>query len=193
MKKLLLTVVGLMAFSGFSFADDTEVNPRGERVVQEERDKIEYKEKMTDVLENFAPELLEAYNGLWADHEAIHVQLTVLKENTIAEKKIEKDTFKEEMKALIQAEEMTREDAKVIFEEIKATNLANREALKIEIETLKASYGLSKDNFKALNQTLRTLVEEGNAVAINGHLNTMLDYLSNHVAFDFAKYDFLNQ
>lgn len=176
----------MMAFTGFTFADEVEVPE--ERPLQEERQKENRQERLTETIRTYAPELLSAYTVLWDQHNAIHVDLEALKENFKADKAAEREAFKAEMKALIEAEEITREEVKVIVEGIKAENQENKALLRAEIEALKDSYGLSKDNHKALFEALKALVEVEDAAGINNQLVLILDYLDNHVAFDIAKY-----
>lgn len=191
MKKiLLLTLIGMMAFAGFTFADDTDTTER-ERPVQEQREKGDYEERILETVTTYAPELLDQYLYIQEQHEAIHVDLEALKEVHKAEKEAMRADFKAEMKALIESGELTREEAKVLFEEAKAEFILNKEALRAEIEALKASYGLSKDNFKALNESLKSLVELEDSAAINAHLYEMIAYYEAHVTFDVAKYNLL--
>ena len=193
MKKfIILTLVGLMTFTGFSFADDTVEKTRVERPTQSQEERMAtYRDKMTQIVETYSPELLDDFSLLWDQHDAIHLNLTALKDVHLASKQAERDEFKTEMKVLIQNKEVTREEVKLNFEEMKSNSLANREEIKGELESLKASYGISKDNFKALNDALKSMIAAEDSPAVQNQLNTILMYVENHLAFDLAKYDFL--
>jgi len=192
MKKLLvLALVGMMTFTGFTFADEPQVEPETERPAQEQRDKKEAKGSLSDLVKEYAPELFGEFTSLESRHDAIHNQLENLKERVKAEALEKRQAFKEEIKAALEAEEITKEEVRVIIEGKKAELLAEREATKAQIEALKAAYGLGEGQFQALREGLKAYMQAEDAAGINSQLHAIVNHLSNHVDFDYAKYDLL--
>lgn len=186
-KVIILSLVAMLAFTGFTFADEIDSPPQ-----RQEREKTgDFKSNLTEVLVTYNPDLLVNFNNLWANHDAIHLDLELLKDNHKAAMKAQKEALRAEMKALIEAETLTKEEAKLVFEEEKTLNQEAKALVRAEIDALKVTYGVDKDQMKALVQVLKTAVEAEDAGQVNQSLLAIYSRFENHIAFDQAKYTLL--
>lgn len=109
MKKILIiALVGLMAVSGFTFADteNTEMENerpgleriregRPERPTDPQVRKEVYRERMTQVMVDYNLDLLDDFQAAWDRHDEIHTLLEAHRNEIVNVLKEEKELYKE--------------------------------------------------------------------------------------------------
>ncbi|MCK8061495.1 MULTISPECIES: hypothetical protein [unclassified Fusibacter] len=214
MKKLMaLALTGIMALSTFAFADEfdaakTDDNlkgkpgiekqlgsrpEKGEKPGKEKHGNMEERmAKMTEVIENYAPDLLEDFEANWEAHQEIREELDAIKEDLRESHKEEMEPIFEEIKALVESGELTREEAKEDLMAIREENKADFESVRSDIDALREAYGVDKDAAKAVHEALTAAVEADDAQAVTSALTEILNMMQNHLQFEEAKLDYLN-
>jgi len=198
-----LVLIAVLAFAGMSssFAapaiggsSEAEVT----RIGDVEALKEKHRTRMTLVIETYAPEMLASYQTAWDAHDAVHVQLEAIKQERKAEIQAEVAVIR----AKVESGELTLEEAKaelLTLEEAKAelltlreANKAEHEAIRAEIEALKATYGQDPEVVKVAKEALKVAVKAKDEAEIVRLLGDLLAMLEKHITFDNMKLDVLN-
>ncbi|MGX8795034.1 hypothetical protein ACR6HW_02895 [Fusibacter sp. JL298sf-3] len=176
-KMLILALVGAMVLPGMAFADAPEhgeARHKAGRHGDERRvEKAHVRhETLLDAIETYAPERADAFDALFEEEQALKLELRDHRD----EKREEMKTFFEELKAKLDAGELTRE-------EMKAQLDARRDADRAEREALMASYGLDRESGKALKDALRDAIDSEDAAAFNALLDDLYTQVENRINF----------
>lgn len=213
MKKMLaisLAVIVLLVPS-LSFADEATVpaqkkfNVEGklnqrldtfkegikERAGEHQEKKEVYRERLTALIGEYAPELTADFESFWSAHDAIHEQLMAERERIAEAKKEESIAFFEAIKEQVTSGEMTREEAKVEIEAFRTAVREEREAVKAEFDALKEALDVPQEVIKALHDSLKVAAEAGDGDAVTEILEEMISYQPQHLAFDQAKLELM--
>lgn len=189
---LSLVLMAVIVFAGASSYAAPSINEGGipdvTKVGEMEVQKEKVRERMTVLIETFAPDLLPAYQGAWGEHDALHVQLEALK----VERKIEIQTEVAAVRAKVTSGELTFAEAKAELLALRETHKAEHDAVRAEIDALKATYGQDQEVVKAAKDALKAAVEANDAPEVARLLNELLVMLQKHIAFDGMKLDVLN-
>lgn len=162
-----------------------------ERAGQAQERKDLYRRKLTGLINEYAPGLLDEFQDFWEDHDALHEQLMEEKQGIAEEKKEAATAFFEMIGEQVASGEMTREEAKEEIEAYGIAAKAERDAVKSEIEALKESMGVDQEVVKALHESLKAAAEAGDANAIGEILEEMIRYHPQHLSFDQGKLELL--
>ena len=201
MKKILIiALVGLMAVSGFTFADMENTGMENDRPglerIQEGRPerptdpqvrKEVYRERMTQVMVDYNLDLLDAFQAAWDRHDEIHTLLEAHRNEIIHALKEEKEFYREK----IESGEMTPEEVKAEIQLKREEVQEKKDLIKEEIDALKEAYGIYEGLGKELHDQLKTAIESEDVDAIYDGLSNVLDGLENHIAFDQEKYEIM--
>jgi hypothetical protein len=201
MKKLLvLTLVGLMAFSGFTFAEisNQEVENQEQGILKERQEKAPkptdpqarkevYRDRLTELMLEYNVDLLDDFQEAWGVHDEIHVVLEAHREEVLNALKAEKEAYKEKL----DAGEMTKDEIKAEVFEKRTEHQAKRALINEEIEALKKAFGIHEGMGKELHGTLKLAVDEGNFEEIYNALEDILQGLKVHTSFDQEKYQLM--
>jgi uncharacterized protein YxeA len=196
MKKVLLIGLVLLlsvASSVMVFAEEPTDNEKPERVKTErsleerEAAKAERQARLIELFETYNPTALVDYYEVQASHELFHETAKAEKEAVRAGFQAEKEAIKE----AVQNEEMTREEAKAWFELFKA----DREALKVELDIIKANkqadVQANRELTKAVFQNIKSALEAEvvDEALIASLLDSLIPLLHEHVNIDYFYHD----
>jgi len=185
LRNLLLTgIMTALLLPVAAFADEVE---------QEERD---WKEFRLEQVTEYTPDQLDEWSRLFDSKETIKTERETLKaelellietvwkpmiESEKGEAKEAIQTYADELRAQVIAEEMTKEEATSLLETFKAElrvefdeMKAEREAEKAEREADKLYYDGLRDVRNGLNESIKTAIENGEFDLIAGYLNEIL-------------------
>lgn len=199
MLSLSLAVI-LLLVPSLSFADETappaqktfNVEDRlHERFGEVQERKEVYRERLIDLVSEFAPELLADFESFWNDHDDIHTQLMAERERIAETKRTESMAFFESIKARVTSNEITREEAKLELEAFRAAERAERESVKAEFEALKESMDVPQEVIKDLHDSLKDAEEIGDVETVKEILMELISYQPQHLAFDQAKLELM--
>ncbi len=200
-------IVLAMAAPGMSFANtEGEVAPdynnpfRGEKVAVE-RTPEERREHRLAFIAEWAPDLLDDFTALLADHDAVHEQLEATKEaGKVAKEAVrlqeteERKAYVEQLRQDINDGIITQEDAADLFDAFIADQKAQHDTWKAQFEIHKAEFEMikedllaNKDAREAKRAELRVAVEEENGDLIASILAEILVLDKAHVALDYDK------
>jgi len=146
-----------------------------------------YRARMTEVINEFAPDLMGTFESFWADHDAVHAALIAERERIANEQFAQAIAFSESIKAAILAGEMTREEAKTALQAYRSEVKIEREATKVSLDALKAELDVPQGNMKAYHDALKMAVTAGDAALVESALQDLISTQPQHLAFDQAK------
>ena len=149
------------------------------------------RERLTNLINQYAPDLLVDFQNFWTAHDHIHQQLMAERERIMEAKKEESITFNEMIKAKVSSGEMTREEAKVEIEAFRAVEKTERESVKAEFDTLKETLDVPKEVIEKLHESLKAAAEAGDSEAVTETLEEMISYHPQHLVFDQAKLELM--
>ena len=185
LRNLLLTgIMTALLLPVAAFADEVE---------QEERD---WKEFRLEQVTEYTPDQLDEWSRLFDSKETIKTERETLKaelellietvwkpmiESEKGEAKEAIQTYADELRAQVIAEEITKEEATSLLETFKAElrvefdeMKAEREAEKSEREADKLYYDGLREVRNGLNESIKTAIENGEFDLIAGYLNEIL-------------------
>lgn len=162
-----------------------------ERAGENQEKKEGYRERLSALIGEYAPELIGDFEDFWSAHDEIHEQLMAERERIAEAKKEETIAFFEAIKAQVISGEMTREEAKVEIEASRTAVREEREAVKAEFDALKEALDVPQDIIKALHDSLKVAAEVGDGDRVTEILAEMISYQPQHLAFDQAKLELL--
>lgn len=205
MKKTLVVAlaVAMMAIPSLSFADAPKVIEKLDMRYETATDKLEtkaadavakrdaYRAKMTETINVYAPALLGDFEAFWSDHDALHTALIAERTRIMQMHITESKAYFESIKAAVEAEEMTREEAKVAISAYRAEVKLERETTKTDIDALKVTYDLAEGEKLTLNKALKEAVLTEDPAAIEAALLDIIAAQPKHLSFDQAKLDYL--
>jgi len=153
-----------------------------------------------EVIELYAPELLEDYEAAFEEHKLIHTELmetrTAIAKDYMDETNDGLEVLKAEIEEKLEAEEITTNEAR---EMIRTYMLERRDGFKTLFDAYleaiadeKADYEALKEEADALKVELRAAIEAEDADRCNELLTKLYDYLLAHIEFDQFKLDTLN-
>lgn len=144
-------------------------------------------EVLLEIVATHAPDLLPGFEAAFADHKAVHESLEVILTQKFTENLMAQQAFVSEIIGKLQSGEIDRKTAKQMLEAKRLEVKTNREAIKGEMEALKASFNLSQEANKALMNTLNEAIAAANEPLILETLNQIYTNLLAHIQFDYAK------
>lgn len=153
--------------------------------------KVEHRDRILAVIGQYAPDLQDAFESFWDQHDALHEALFNEHQRLASEAQAEAIAFAEAIKAKVVSGEMTKEAAKLELQSYRESQKSAREAIRLEIEALKASLDIPKEDVQAMFETLKVAVEAGDSAAVTNALEAMIATHPQHLAFDQAKLDLL--
>lgn len=203
MKKLMATlfilVLLISAGSAITFADTTEVaieNPFERPILTEEEKAQARYDKMVELLDTYLSSRTQEWIDGYAEHESVHEDLTAVTEevselftNYKEEKKALTKAEIEDLKAQIQAGEITREEAAELFNDFIAEYADIQEdtqAFRTEFEALKEIGTANKEARDAAREAMLAAIEVGSD-DVSELLNTLVDLQFEHLEFDYTK------
>lgn len=208
LNKVVITslAVILLAVPTLSFADVNAdkaigMDKRGERIESaalkfDEKiadalgKKDAYREKMTVLIGDFAPELQGEFDALWDTHDSLHTGLVAERTRILEEKQTETKALFDEVKAAVAAGDMTREEAKLELTGHREALQADKAATQAELDEIKATYDVPEGTIRVINDAIKAAVESGDVAAVKAGLTDLLNSLAKHLTFDQAKLDF---
>lgn len=164
-----------------------------EDLTDEERDakRAEGQERREETLNTMYPEIVETHSTLKAEADTNKEELKAIKDQIDAIVGIDKEAIREEHKAFmeslktkIDAEEITREEAKELFEDYRETQKSANEDLfkmsdenKAKLEEIKAQFDALREDKKNMGQELKDAVENNDSVAFQTAFDKVIDHL----------------
>jgi hypothetical protein len=205
MKKTLVVAlaVAMITIPSLSFADAPKVieklDLRHETAAQNLETKAAdaiakrdaYRAKMTETINTYAPALLGDFESFWSEHDSLHIALIAERTRIMEKHYTESKVFYEGIKASVEADEMTREEAKSAILAFRAQVKLERETTKSDIDALKATYDLAEGEKIALNKALKEAVLAEDPAAVEAALTAIIAAQPKHLSFDQAKLDYL--
>lgn len=198
---MILVLAMAMLVPTMAFADEaTEGRPteRSEERVEKVKASIE------DAITEYLPSRLDEWLAGKADHENVHVALEAMKEEQKllndarrAEIKETLMALKESLKAQLENEEITREEAKAIIEEAKLPYQADKEfftSIRTQAESLRAEKEINKNSRVALRESIKVMIQnEEDPSAIAAALSQLIDLQLQHLHYDYSGLDLRTQ
>ncbi len=188
MKKLVvLLLVALMTLgtTAMVFAEETTTE-KGER---QERSKEDKREGVLELFSTYFAEGLDDFNAAITAHKSFHESVRSEREIFKADQKAAREAYRESIKS----GDYTREEAKAIFEEAKAANLA----LKAELEAIrtlkKADVAANDLEMKTVREALRAALQEEviDGALVQSYLGQMTVLMNEHLDIDTLYYDMI--
>ncbi len=142
---------------------------------QEEKEKVDFRTIRLEEVELYSPESLDIWTTLFesadilkAQKESIKAELEILVEEVLkpfieaqkAEDRLAVQTYTQELKTKVENEEITREEAAVLFDEFIFLIKEKYEELKAEKELNKAQNEIDKVYFTSLRESKKALNQE---------------------------------
>jgi len=122
-----------------------------------------------EIVETYAFDQVDTYAALVEEHESIHESITALQNETKALRKAYQESLKEEVKAYIddlktqiEADEITREEAKDLFDlyaENKKVERENKGVERAELEALKTELEANKVDREEIRIELKSAID----------------------------------
>jgi len=194
MKKMLFSIVIISLLVLYlplaAFAIEFETPQRTERAERITENKEAYRERITLVVQKFAPDLLSDITSSWAEHDSVHEELENLKADALEAKKEETKLVLKGLKADIDAGTITRDEAKEMLQEMRAANQARREEVRADIDELKVLYDVDPEDVKLIHKSLSDAVIAQDAEAVYEALELLIDSLQKHILFDQMKIEY---
>lgn len=162
-----------------------------DRLAQAQEKKLNYRTKMTEIINLYAADLMDAFEAAWASHDSIHTDLMAERATIRTGHLSANEAYLLDIHAQVEAGTMTKEAAKAAIETFRAANVADREVVKQTIEALKANSGVTPELRKELNDALTVAIATKDPVAVKAALNGILAALTKHIEFDGAKLTYL--
>lgn len=150
-----------------------------------------YRARMTEVINEFTPDLLATFESFWASHDTVHASLIAERERIANEQYAEAIAFSDSIKAAVLAGEMTREEAKTAIQGYRSEVKIEREATKAAIDALRLELDVPQGTMKAYHEALKSAVTVGDAALVEAALMDLISTQPGHLAFDQAKLELL--
>ena len=150
-----------------------------------------YRARMTEVINEFAPDLLATFESFWVSHDSVHTSLIAERERIANEQYAEAIAFSDSIKAAVLAGEMTREEAKTAIQAYRSEVKIEREATKAAIDALRLELDVPQGTVKAYHEALKAAVVAGDAASVELALLDLISIQPQHLAFDQAKLELL--
>ena len=204
MKKVIsligLSMMLLLVMVPMSFADEKVPNmDREERL-------LKVHEKNVKLYTNYNSEDLDEYLAYYSAHKSVHENLIEIREelkglheDKTGFSKEEAKVYRKKLGEKVKSEEITREEAKVMFEEFTGITKDDIEAKKAEgstyrddLEALKINSESNLEKRKEIKKEIFDNLLENNDDEVKSLMKQLLNLLDEHLEYDNEKLDILS-
>ncbi len=179
---------------------DERIARAEERFIEFEEKRLEHQSRKLDIITRLAPDMLEAYETGFENHNEIHELLfeahKTVRENMFDEAMEEMDALKDELFEKAEAGEITYREVREKLKEAHETNRMELEAFRLELDEaladVRAEEEIDKEERTALKEELIIAIENKDYESAEEIIIQLYDYLLSHIEFDQYKLDVIS-